>query len=467
MINPPARKLFSPTGHMRKESEANSLKYLVNSLFPVCKDACVFQYVDMGQQEQYPPEADVNVEHTIELTASAAVPPSMMERANASLNVTDFLSIPIYTQEDVSRIEEVTCGQSDNDMWFEYRRGMITGSIIHDVYTRTETITTTNNRSKNIGPLLSRLTGQTQLNSDLPSLKYGRLTEPEALQCYKKLLIRMGHHHVKIDACGLFVLAETPYIGASPDSLVTCSCCGNGLVEIKCPSSISHLKPQVDNVSYLEEKDDGSVGLKVNDRYYSQIQTEMAVTNRSWCDLFVYTRHGNFLERIIFNENKWSSLLENAKYFMKEHLAAELISPSELSAPTIQSTPINNSPHLAAELISPSKLSAPIIQSTPINNSPQQLNTTPDVITPANLPKSTIIHGKRTRPTRLNAQVSRPIYLCPHCKKDCKDHVDIIDDSENSVGCDGCGSWFHWGCVQYKDFNIKGDWFCQECIAGN
>ena len=55
----------------------------------------------------------------------------------------------------------------------------------------------------------------------------------------------------------------------------------------------------------------------MNDHYYSQIQTEMVVTNRSWCDLFVYTRHGKFLERIIFNEKK-CSILENAKYFMKE-----------------------------------------------------------------------------------------------------------------------------------------------------
>ena len=106
------------------------------------------------------------------------------------------------------------------------------------------------------------------------------------------------------------------HVVALPDSLVSCSCCGNGLVEIKCPSSISHLKPQVDNVSYLEEKDGGSVSLKVNDRYYSQIQTEMAFINRSWCDLFVNTRHGNFFESIIFNENTWISLMENAKYFM-------------------------------------------------------------------------------------------------------------------------------------------------------
>ena len=34
---------------------------------------------------------------------------------------------------------------------------------------------------------------------------------------------------------GLFVDTSQPYIGATPDGTVTCTCCGKGLLEVKCP----------------------------------------------------------------------------------------------------------------------------------------------------------------------------------------------------------------------------------------
>lgn len=37
--------------------------------------------------------------------------------------------------------------------------------------------------------------------------------------------------------CGLFVDQTAPFLGASPDALVHCICCGNGIVEVKCPWS--------------------------------------------------------------------------------------------------------------------------------------------------------------------------------------------------------------------------------------
>ena len=35
----------------------------------------------------------------------------------------------------------------------------------------------------------------------------------------------------------------TPYIGASPDGLVCCSCCGEGVLEVKCPLCVKYNFP--------------------------------------------------------------------------------------------------------------------------------------------------------------------------------------------------------------------------------
>ena len=464
------------------------LNKLVNSLYPSCKDACAFEYVNMGVH-QYNTELDINVESTVEVLAREAVPPNVMERARTSKNTTEFLNMQEYLPSIVSRIEEITRGQSSNEVWVEFRKGMITGSSIHDVYTKVETITSTNNRSKDVGPLLNKLTGRTKVNSDIVSLKYGRLTEPEALSSYSKLLTRMGHKQVKVTSCGLFVLADTPYIGASPDGLVTCACCGNGLVEIKCPSSISHTEPAVTNLNYLEEKQDGTIGLKHTDRYYSQIQAEMAVSHRIWCDLFVYTRHGNFIERIVFDEKRWESLLKNAKYFMTHYLAKELLStvqntevttpasscpPKTVSTPAMPiSTPVMPVSTPAIPISTPAMpVSTPAMPvATP--TMPVSTPTIPVVVTARAVPSTSTssqflqpapkhTQQKRTSRRKRKERASRPVYMCPCCNMECKDFEpeDDCDESEYSVMCEGCHYWYHWGCVRYKEVD---NWFCKDC----
>lgn len=46
-----------------------------------------------------------------------------------------------------------------------------------------------------------------------------------------------GQSDLSIRSHGLFVDQTAPYLGASPDALVHCTCCGNGVVEVKCPWS--------------------------------------------------------------------------------------------------------------------------------------------------------------------------------------------------------------------------------------
>jgi len=58
--------------------------------------------------------------------------------------------------------------------------------------------------------------------------------------------------------------------GASPDGLVGT----DGLVEIKCPNTATHI--------------DTLLGGKVDSKYITQIQWQLACTGRQWCDFVSY-----------------------------------------------------------------------------------------------------------------------------------------------------------------------------------
>ena len=42
-----------------------------------------------------------------------------------------------------------------------------------------------------------------------------------------------NHVEFNVTSAGFFISTEFPYVGASPDGVVECSCCGRGIYEIK------------------------------------------------------------------------------------------------------------------------------------------------------------------------------------------------------------------------------------------
>ena len=52
---------------------------------------------------------------------------------------------------------------------------------------------------------------------------------------YKTQMMK-NHLGFAISCCVLFVSVAHPFLGASPDALIQCDCCGEGVVEINPPS---------------------------------------------------------------------------------------------------------------------------------------------------------------------------------------------------------------------------------------
>ena len=115
-----------------------------------------------------------------------------------------------------------------------------------------------------------------------------------------------SHEDLNVNSCGFYVSADHPFLGASPDALTECECCGRGVVEVKCPlcgQESSFAKAARGNRSFcLQECNDGKFKLKHQHDYYYQCQLQIFVTGHSFCDFVVWTEKELHIERLTLDE---------------------------------------------------------------------------------------------------------------------------------------------------------------------
>ena len=107
-----------------------------------------------------------------------------------------------------------------------------------------------------------------------------------------------------------------PQPAASPDGLVNDPTECMGPLEIKCPYVLRDTKPT--NISALTSSQRnnlcctldscGRLQLKQSHAYYYQIQMQMGVVGREFCDFVVETWHGLSVQRIYHDVQFWNSL---------------------------------------------------------------------------------------------------------------------------------------------------------------
>ena len=85
---------------------------------------------------------------------------------------------------------------------------------------------------------------------NVPTLKYGRDMEIKAANTFVAF-IKGKHMDNKLIDFGLFVDETLLCAGASPGSILLCSCCEKTCVEIKCFYSIKYKQPCYSNLEYL------------------------------------------------------------------------------------------------------------------------------------------------------------------------------------------------------------------------
>ena len=154
-------------------------------------------------------------------------------------------------------------------------------------------------------------------------MKHVIATEFHAKKMYK-MLMNKKHKDIKYQDPGMTILATHPFISVTPDLEIDCACHGPGLVEIKCPASLIGKVPQKDNYKHLEARECENK-LRKSSEYYFQLQGQMAVTKRNYCDFFVFTTEGYHLERIKFDNVCWTDMLHNLSLFWTKFVAPEIL----------------------------------------------------------------------------------------------------------------------------------------------
>jgi len=115
---------------------------------------------------------------------------------------------------------------------------------------------------------------------------YGCKYDDEARSIYSEVL-KANHSSFTLTASSLLLDPSSPFVGTSPDGIVECSCCGCGVLEIKCPYSCKYQDRADEHSIFLEEDDSRNLQLKESHPYYYQVQLQMKLYGTHYCDFAV------------------------------------------------------------------------------------------------------------------------------------------------------------------------------------
>lgn len=147
--------------------------------------------------------------------------------------------------------------QQNTDEWLRLRLGKFTASMFKDVMAKTNTATYTNAIYQ---IAYERITGEITNGYTNEWMERGKELEPEARLWYEL-------NFEEVSNGGFFC---DDWVGASPDGLIGTE----GLIEIKCPKPSTHIQYLIDN--------------ELPSIYQWQVQGQLYVTNRKWCDFVSY-----------------------------------------------------------------------------------------------------------------------------------------------------------------------------------
>ena len=147
---------------------------------------------------------------------------------------------------------------------------------------------------------------------------YGQETEDVARQAYLKLMRLTKPALTVRKVGGLCVSVSQPWLAGSPDGAVQDpSEAEEGLLEIKCPSSAvgTTLFKCARKRTFCLRKENRKLQLKKSHAYFYQIQVQMFVACKPWCDVCVYTPSEFFVQRIRYDPNFICKILPKLQHF--------------------------------------------------------------------------------------------------------------------------------------------------------
>lgn len=214
-------------------------------------------------------------------------------------------------QQNRDVLEYATRGQHENPQWHHVRRKLLTASNFGKICCRRKTTSCQN--------LVKSILYSPQLTNT--AVEWGKRKEKLAREQLQEIL------GIEINDCGIFIDAEFPYLGATPDGIVG----DNTIVEIKCPYAARQISPtdamlnKVANVHRIFDKNDET---RMNEKhaYYFQVQGQLHITQKKHCIFAVWTPFGIKYAIVNRDDTFWEvKMLPSLKRFYEDCLVPEII----------------------------------------------------------------------------------------------------------------------------------------------
>ena len=272
---------------------------------------------------------------------------SLQQSSHIKLNYPSLLevcqSVEIeVTCEMAQSVERATQSQSSSKLWFTYRAGRVTASRMKAVC-HTNAANPSQSLIKSIcyPEAFSFVSRQTE---------WGCKHEKKARDIYCKVTSSL-HENFQILDSGLVINPQWAFIGASPDGVIQCTCCGRGVLEIKCPychRDSSVIAAAREDPKFCLKEVNGKLTLDEKHSYYYQVQTQLFVCDVQYSDFCVCTfgsdedQENLHIERIEKNYSFWhGECVPKAELFFRTCLLPELLGnwytrPTEFSNANVE-----------------------------------------------------------------------------------------------------------------------------------
>lgn len=257
----------------RYDALANSehqlkLEDIANALQDVCDESDCLIFSEITKEEVAHNSGEVIVPS----------PNSLEDNLLQATNATEFMQgLRTFTESDIECIETITNGQSENLLWFSYRKHAITASKAHNVMTRCITVKKSCLHIDGFSSIFAKISGEAKINPELPALRYRRAMEDEAVSCFVEQFSKT-HKDVRVSECGLFLCKDIPFVGGSPDRVL--ECCGKSCLKVKRPFSVDHTSPVDAKVSLPQVQ-------RWRHTFEPYTQVLYSVSSANGCDLYL------------------------------------------------------------------------------------------------------------------------------------------------------------------------------------
>ena len=308
----------------------------------------------------------------------------------------------MISAEEAEKIERETRQQHRSACWFSLRAGRVTASQMQSVCAF--------RREK---PAMTTIRSVCYPENKKPNeaMAWGIQKESQAVHDYTEHS-KLEHVSLRVQESGFVINPDIPYMGASPDGVVSCDCCGKGVLEVKCPFKHRNntIAEACEDKEFCLKKDVNNIFLDKKHKYYYQIQTQLLVSNADYCDFVVWTLKDMLVLRIEPDVERFEEFKTKAKDFFLNIVLPELIAKKYTSQ-----------------------------------------------LTKASSIKSSCSVSKK-KPEKQKKKKSKELWC--YCKRD--------EDYDDMVGCDNddCEiQWYHIGCVGLECLPSREEsWYCRQCL---